>query len=37
MLNWMILPVDNGIAVTELIGGGILVMLAISELSIYGV
>lgn len=36
-LNWLIIPFDYGIAITEMIGGGILIILAISEQGIYGV
>ena len=36
-LNWMVLPLDYGIAVTEMIGGGIMIIQAISEQGIYGV
>jgi NADH-quinone oxidoreductase subunit H len=37
LLNWLIIPLDQGISITELIGGGILIIITISELSIYGV
>jgi NADH:ubiquinone oxidoreductase subunit H len=37
LLNWLVMPLDFGIAVGELLGGGLLVILAISELGIYGV
>lgn len=37
LLNWLTLPLDQGLALTELIGGGILIILTISELSIFGV
>lgn len=37
LLNWQVLPLDYGIALSEVVGGGILVILAISEQSIYGV
>lgn len=33
----MVLPLDYGVALSELMGGGILILIAISELSIYGV
>ncbi|KAJ1566185.1 NADH dehydrogenase subunit 1 [Nowakowskiella sp. JEL0078] len=32
-----ILPLDYGLAVSELVGGGLLIIVAISELSIYGI
>lgn len=35
--NWQVLPQDNGIAQSEQMGGGILIIIAISELGIYGV
>ena len=35
--NWIIIPLDYGIAITELQGGGIQIIIAISELGIYGV
>ena len=37
LLNWLVLPLDQGLAISELIGGGILVLIAISELNIYSV
>ena len=37
LLNWLVLPLDFGIALGELLGAGILIIIAISELSIYGV
>lgn len=37
LLNWLVIPLGEGIFITELIGGGILIIIAISELSIYGV
>ena len=37
LLNWLVQPLDYGIALSELLGGGILILVAISELSIYGV
>ena len=37
LLNWLVLPLDQGLALSELIGGGILVLIAISELNIYSV
>ena len=35
--NWQILPQDNGLAQSELMGGGIQILIAISEQGIYGV
>lgn len=35
--NWQVLPLDYGVALSELLGAGIQVLIAISELSIYGV
>ena len=32
-----LLPLNFGIAIAESVGGGILIIIAISELSIYGV
>jgi len=37
LLNWLVLPLGYGLAVSELVGGGLLIIIAISELSIYGV
>jgi NADH-quinone oxidoreductase subunit H len=37
LLNWLVLPLDLGLAISEVLGGGILILIAISELSIYGV
>src|SRR6185437_12025128 len=37
LLNWLVLPLDFGISLSELYGGGILIILAISELGIYGI
>jgi NADH-quinone oxidoreductase subunit H len=37
LLNWLVLPLDQGVAISELIGGGILLVIAISELNIYSV
>ena len=37
LLNWLILPLGQGLAISELIGGGILILIAISELNIYSV
>jgi NADH-quinone oxidoreductase subunit H len=33
----LVLPLDYGVALSEILGGGILVIVAISELGIYGV
>ena len=33
----MILPLDNNTVLAELVGGGLLIIVAISELSIFGV
>ncbi len=37
LISWLVIPLDFGIAISELVGGGLLVLLAISELGIYGV
>ena len=37
LLNWLVLPLDEGLVLSELVGGGILILIANSELSIYGV
>ena len=37
LLNWVVLPLEFGIAISETTGAGILIIIAISELSIYGV
>ena len=37
LVNWIILPLQFGIAISEIVGGGILIIIAISELTIYGV
>jgi NADH-quinone oxidoreductase subunit H len=37
LVNWVVLPLEFGIAISEVLGGGILIIIAISELSIYGV
>jgi NADH-quinone oxidoreductase subunit H len=37
LLNWVVLPLNFGIAISESVGGGILIIIAISELTIYGV
>lgn len=36
-LNWLVLPQDFGIAQSEVMGGGILIIIAISEQGIYGI
>ena len=37
LLNWLILPLDENLILSELYGGGILIFITISELSIYGI
>jgi NADH:ubiquinone oxidoreductase subunit H len=37
LLNWFIIPLDAGLAVGELKGGGIIKTIALSEVSILGV
>lgn len=37
LVNWIILPLEFGISISEVVGGGILIIIAISELTIYGV
>lgn len=37
LFNWLILPLDNNLILSELNGGGILIFITISELSIYGI
>ena len=37
LVNWLVLPLDRGLALAELVGGGLLIFVAISELSIYSV
>lgn len=37
LVNWLVLPLDRGLALAELVGGGLLVLIAISEMSIYSV
>ena len=37
LLNWLVLPLSKDILLSELNGGGILILISISELSIYGV
>lgn len=36
-LNWQVQPLDYGIALSEVIGGGIQIIIAISEQGIYGI
>lgn len=36
-LSWLVLPLGQGVALSELLGGGLLILVAISEVSIYGV
>ena len=37
LFNWLILPLDSNLILSELNGGGILIFITISELSIYGI
>jgi NADH:ubiquinone oxidoreductase subunit H len=37
LLNWLILPLDQDLVLSELLGGGILIIIAISELNIYSI
>lgn len=37
LANWLILPLDLNLSVTELEGGGILIILVFTELSIFGI
>ncbi len=37
LLNWLIIPLDSDLMVSELYGGGILIFITISELGIYGI
>lgn len=37
LANWLILPLDKDLSVSELEGGGILILIAITELGIFGV
>lgn len=37
LVNWIILPLDSDIVLSELVSSGILITIAIAELSIYGV
>ena len=36
-LSWLVLPLNQGVAQSELLGGGLQILVAISEVSIYGV
>lgn len=37
LLNWIFLPLNNNIYIIESLAGGILILIAISELGIYGI
>lgn len=37
LVTWLVLPFDRGLALAELVGGGLLIFIAISEMSIYSV
>jgi NADH-quinone oxidoreductase subunit H len=37
LISWAILPLSQGIAISELVGFGLLIIIALSELSIYAV
>jgi NADH-quinone oxidoreductase subunit H len=37
LLNWLFLPLSSNLSITEVEGGGILILIAITELSIFGV
>ncbi len=37
LLNWLVQPLDQGLALSEIMGGGIQIIIAISEQGIYGV
>lgn len=37
LANWLVLPLDKDLSVSELEGGGILILIAITELGIFGV
>ena len=37
LLNWLIIPLNSSLSLSELEGAGILIIIAISELGIYGV
>lgn len=36
-LSWQVLPLADGVAISELLGGGIQILIAISEQGIYGI
>ncbi|KAJ2996084.1 hypothetical protein HDV02_000184 [Globomyces sp. JEL0801] len=36
LLNWFIIPLDNGVSISEIYGGGVIITIALSELSILG-
>jgi NADH-ubiquinone oxidoreductase chain 1 len=37
LLNWMFMPLDQDLSFSDLNGAGILILIAISELSIFGI
>lgn len=37
LLNWFIIPLNYGLSVGEIQGGGIIVTIALSEISILGI
>lgn len=37
LLNWFIIPLDYGLSVSELKGGGLIITIALSEISILGI
>ena len=37
LVSWLVLPLDRGLALGELVGGGVLILIAISEMSLYSV
>ena len=37
LLNWVFLPLNQNLYIIESLGGGILILIAISELGIYGI
>ena len=37
LVNWLVLPLDSGLALSELPAAGLLILIAISELSIYSI
>ncbi len=37
LFNWLFIPLSSNLSVTEIEGGGILILIAITELSIFGV